>query len=490
MTNPEEDSRITRVLTALHQAQPDELRQAGRLIPGSGEILTKLADALESDEPAAGVKQVMDDLGDPEALRAKLQPVLDAASRDFRQAAARMEAMERSVSRLEASQATLAEGIKAIHRECTDDPELASVVEEALEVARDRRAVELLSQALTEVCYTNELIRDALSSPGTTRTAASLRARVQSMEGLVERAQQAATDLGERLLPLLRKASRVSAARGHGMAPSLATLEARIGEQLRVGGDSTIEDRWRRALDVGLQQKDLAISKQAARRVQRGAIAREDWRLMALVSHRLAELAGEQRDLGLFVSSRMEQALALIRDGAQAEGARALAEQTLRDAESAGTPQILAQARRMAAEVLEAVEEEEEARRLLRRLLREGKGKAVQVHTAARAALQLGRLEQRAGRLHAARKNIQTAYEVARAEEDLSLFEAAVPALVDVLLARGEPEEAAHYTREAGAIYAQAGQAPAYAEAMGQRFGEARIHRWLEDASPSGPSGQ
>jgi tetratricopeptide (TPR) repeat protein len=154
-----------------------------------------------------------------------------------------------------------------------------------------------------------------------------------------------------------------------------------------------------------------------------------------------------------------------------------MAEDMLARVESA-PPAVRARVLLMAGQLYEQLGDEPRARTLFRRILRAGKGDTTFRAELGRAALHLGRLEQRAGQPAQGRQDLRLAYEIAAALGDVRLYLEAVPALVEALADAGKDPDIATVVREAAGRFVALGQGDAFRAELEQRWGAERVARW------------
>lgn len=508
MTTAPPDPRIVAILQALDALPPDALEAAARLTPGdAGRVLGALVLAMRAPDRAAQVRAIVEkDLGSVEALarlfggtaaKAGTAPAGSGPAGSGPAASGPVGAAVRGqLARLDAELAhaqdlaaaigqvrgTLAETLEPALAAVADDPELSALAGTAFAELRDDQAVKLAA----DVAANARTLRDQLAAAAAVRPGpaaaqqldlAALPALVARLEADATRAQSLAAGLQSRVVPALQQLAELARARGHASAADLTAAEAALTARLAGPTDPTARTLWRRALDIALASGNLRVAWSAGKHVQVEALDIGDAKLATVVAHRVADLARAQGDVARELVARMEEALLLVRLPGYVDQGRSMAEDMLARVESA-PPAVRARVLLMAGQLYEQLGDEPRARTLFRRILRAGKGDTTFRAELGRAALHLGRLEQRAGQPAQGRQDLRLAYEIAAALGDVRLYLEAVPALVEALADAGKDPDIATVVREAAGRFVALGQGDAFRAELEQRWGAERVARW------------
>lgn len=466
------------VQAALAHVDPVALRRAAAGLPAYRDALLTLADAIETGDPAAA-RPTLEALAARGPLDAELRTALgdmewevDRVRRDLGRLGGQADAIERR-------RAALTEALAELRDRAADEPALAAALDRARERLDDAgdgaiRAFDAVRRAVRG--FADDL--GALIAHPSGPAAARITAHDAALDDAARAAEAAAGALPVAVLDAIADGAAVAAEHAHPLAMTLAELEARLAEAILAPGDPGRDRRWRRLLDRALAAGDLTAARRAGRRVQAAAIAADDHRTVALVAHAVAELARVKGETGVEVIARLEQALALARFERHAADARRIAADAVVGAEALADPAVLARARLMQAQLLAHLGDDADARAGLRRLMRAAREAPGDPAVLGRAAVLLGELERGHQPAQAAR-DLRLAFDLAREHRDAALLDAAVPPLLDVLIAHDREDAAIEVFREARALYAAAGLDGRYVEAIEARFGEERVAGWL-----------
>lgn len=421
---------------SLAQVDPEDLRRAAASMQGPlAELMARLAEAAEAEDPGAEAASVLSDaMGTSE----KLPPGIEVAEAGIRgallDAQLKLQALGAAAASISGKRQELLEGLESLRRLAEGEPEVSALLERAIQLGSGGVDDDQLQALILEL---GRLVEDigqgAAAARGEGAPVADLGPRVSALREQISQAE-GALQLDE-VAQLLEDAAALSRERGLPYALELTQQAAATRERAAGLADPRARQEWRRALDLALERGAVDTAWVAGKRVQAEGLAAEDWRLVALVAHRVADLAGEADPRGLL--ARMEEALALTRLPQHHDTARGMLQRTLQLGQ--GT-EAEARLLLMAGQAWERLGDATEARRCLRRALERGQSGPPAV--IGRAALHLGRLEAEGGQPHQAGKALELAWRVAGTQGDWPLFAAAVPAWVEHLRGRGEVERA------------------------------------------------
>lgn len=372
MPEPEQSWIGDDEVAALREAvSPEVLRKAARSAPGAwGDLLHDLADALEADEPASAVAQVVSTAWgstptDPEAARDAvdrlmkgLLPLADQAERSARDAAAHRSTLaEHQVQLREAAEAESTRG----------EPHLA----EALETLGDPTLLERLGGVLTDADGAVQAVAGILrrSAGGRPASAEELRAVTAQLKGLRARAE--AADPTERLLQALQLVRKRLAEDDDPRAADLALLEAALRQSSTDRIDpSTALPLFEEALAIAERHGVLRVAQDAARALQADALRRDDFARVAELARRVTAIADAEGEYRPRVLARLEEAMAVARAGDPTRGFD-LADQTEDLAAAFHIPELVGRARLAKGQILEQLGEPRRAIRAYEPIVRD-----------------------------------------------------------------------------------------------------------------------
>lgn len=477
---------------ALTGVDPAALRRAAADAPRHREALAALADAVEAGDIDA-IGAVSEQLAGKGLLDATLRSTLGELGWSFDRLRRELAGLDARSRALMTQQRRLLDLLDDLDARAAGTPALVAALASARAALEDLGPHEAFAAAHDAARHLVDDLGAVVQHPAGP-AAAALPRHGARLEAALRMARDAAQTLPTTLLDAIADAAAIAARLDHPLATPLVEIEAQLAEALLGAADPGVDRRWRRALDRALAAGDLSLARRAARRVQAAALTRDDHRLVAVVAHRLAELAQCTGAPEVEVIARLEQALALARVERFADDARRIAADAVVGAEALAARggadagdgvsrggALLARARLMYGQLLDHLGDGAEARRVLRRLMREARDGDPTV--LARAALVLGRLEQAHGQPAQAAKNLGYAFDVARERRDAALLDAATPALIEAALARGDEAAALDAFSAARPLYAAVDRDGAFVEAIEARVGEAQVAAWLR---PSG----
>lgn len=447
------DPRVATLLSALDGVPPASLEAASAHLPGElGALLRAVAAALRSQDPEAALQDALSGLPvDPARAGAQLQS-LDLGLR------AAMDALRGQLDGAVAQTDALASSAEALNQELERlqpgeaDPEIAAILARATALARDQGALRAVREATSQgqalTAEIEALLGQARRDPAFAQARLpALEARVRALEASLQATEAARPPLSE-LEAVVRDLRAVGEQRGQPVA-ELAVVQAGLVEARLGPRAAETTAAWVSALQAALAARDLLAARVAGQRVQAAAIERQDLPQVAVVAHRIADLAEAQGDLRAAVIARLEEASCLARMPEYQADARRLTEQAVGRARASGDPALVARAELTAGQLSESLGDLAEARRIYRRFLEDRKSDTRHPAEVGRAALHLGRLEARRGAARAARDALGLAYEIARVSGDGLLYAPAVAALLEQLSAADARDAAFALLREA-----------------------------------------
>lgn len=453
----------------LDAVDPDALRLAAERAPTHAAALTALADIIEQGAPIA---TLWDQIGAPDQVIDQLEPAMAQARaqlgrvrhqlqmtrRRLRQGTQHRQQMRQALAKMTADVAqapALLTRLKAVGALLADDAPWTA-------------AEATLDAAVPLIDALQASLRDPI--PGATQ------GKWADHHAALQRAQAQLAALPARLREaraVLAEAANLAEKMQHPASARLRVLDAQVAEALDA---QAADEAWRVALDRALTQTELPLIQLAGRRVQLRALARGDTRTVALVAHRTAQVAQRLGATGVEIIARLQQAQAAAHEARHHESARRIANDAVIGARHLGDPVVLARARLMCAQLLEATGDGLNARIMLRRLMRDSKTTPIPQALLGRAALVLGKSEHGHGHLGRARQDLTLALEIAQQTDDRGLYARALPALL-ALLCEVSPDAVLDAYRAAKAYLADTPEGDALDAALLERFGQTD---WLD----------
>lgn len=294
----------------------------------------------------------------------------------------------------------------------------------------------------------------------------------------LERAQAQLAEVPARLeeaRTILAETAIIAQKMQHPLSARLWVLNAQMTEALR---PAEADAAWQSALDRAVAQTDLPLIRLAGRRVQDSALKRGDTRMVTLVSHRTAQVAAQLGATDVEIIARLEQAQAAAQEDRLHDSARRMAADAVVGAEHLGDPALLARAQLMYGQLLEYIGDGVQARILLRKLMQRSKSNPIPAAILGRAALVLGNSEARHGHISRAHQDITLALQIAEEDDDIGLYDRALPALLGLLM-HSEPETARDVYRNAKAYLKGTPRGDVLDAALEERFGADALARWV-----------
>lgn len=431
MTDPR---RAALAEAAAHLNRDELLRAAEHSPPALQSMLREAAEALGAADPSAALAGLVG-AWTRAGMPRELGRGVSAARGALLAHRLRLEGLKRQGARLSQTRAQLLDALRGAVAEARGDDVLLARVEEALALTESLPTDEELAALL-------DRMGDVVVRIGESIDAAAAGATPPDLSAMVEGLEQQLAELLSRADPapavsLLQDLAELAYERGAPFAgaATFAAAEAVTGLQGKAHPDA--RRLWRRSLDLALKSGDVERAWTAGKHVQAEALADGDWSRVAVVAHRVADLTPAEDPRHAL--ARMEECLALARLPKFIEDARQIALGVLRDAEGA-PPSQQARLWLMAGQLSEQLAEPAEARIRLRHTMTLAKDGPADV--LGRAALHLGRLEEAADHKHQARQALELAWRVAGTTGDWGLFNAAAPAWIEHLRARGEVDAA------------------------------------------------
>ena len=467
--------RIPQLLEALSTIEPAALRKLGEYLPDHRSLTEALIEVTTRSgaDQAQLMEAIWRDVDPPELLDG-LRPVLDDASTSLKTLRARLETTSARLIEGKQLRARIEETLVKFSTVAADEPPLRALLTEAEARLTDPDLWRAAEQVQSSASALVNVLQKGLAGSAPRFDSGVLAAHFARLQ-TAEVALKAAPGRFNEVLLLLVQARDIAEETHHPLRASLALVVARLSEGLTPSHEQA--QVWRITLDRALSASHLPIAQIAGRRVQANALAQGDHRVAGLVSHRIAELARETGALEVEVIARLEQALAAAREPKFAERARALADDAMIGAQAVGGP-VLARAQLMYGQLLEHLADGEGARDVLRRLMRQAKKAPDEVgqEILGRAAFTLGTSEARVGHWARARQNLELALELATTRQDYRLYDAALPALLELLDAVDQPAAIKLFT-DAEALFG--GQAARLRTRLAGHFGAATVGRWI-----------
>ncbi len=440
----EQRARFKLAREALAGVGPEGLRQAAAVAPKpAADVLRAVADALESPDPDAALQAAMGEAG---AAQAAVQDGLAALERFAQGLVGRTQdelgKLRTTAEGMEAERQRLAREAAGLEGDAVGG-EVGDVLKRAAALVRDDKAfapvLAVLGEAEGLAGLAERVVAQARRDPKAAEAATgqlaarvkALEARLGEVEATLPRWQEA-----DRLVAELQA---IAAGQGRSEAAELAFLRAGWAEASRGLRDPGVQAGWRDAFDACVRFGLLPLARVAGQRVQAVAMDKGDLKSVAVVAHRVADLAVAAGDARTEVLARLEEALVLTRLAGHAEDAKKLARDAVERAAAADGP---TQARALLSygQVLAATGDAAGAREAWRRLMRTHGADRACVDEIGRAALELGRSQVAAGQDRQAAQNLQLAYDIAKARRDGMLYGPALAHLTE--LARLEGDEA------------------------------------------------
>ncbi len=461
--------RIDAALSALQGLSPEALRQAAQATPAPlNTVLSRLAGAMESSDPAASLQEALADLSvDSADLLDRLGVVEAAAGQRLAGLEQVFSALSGPLSQVEQAQERLRSGLEDMLEE-GGDAALIALLRRALGLVEDQEPVRAVTEALQQgqalSSQLRALLRQARQDPAQAAALAqSIEEQVAALEETVERAEAAGSALPAviNLLSALRQ--QVA---GQPAEVEIALAEAQLAEGAGQESDRRLQDRWRTALDLALRHQQLAPAQRAAQRLHLVALTRNDLPAAATASAEVATLAASVQDLRAEVLSRLEEALFLARMRDRRRDALARLKQALHRSAS-GDIALQARARLTAGQALMAMKMPAEARRAWRDLLQSPDAETDYPAEAGWAALYLARLEAARGRPDDARMRLEQARRLGRSLGLWSLYSQAVVQLLEDCRSTNDAALAAQIITEARALAPRLGGPQAVAALEG-----------------------
>ena len=431
MTDPR---RAALAEAAAHLNRDELLRAAEHSPPARRAMLQRAADALGAADPGAALAGLLNDWT-ASGMPRDLGRGVAAARGALLAHRVRLEGLRNQGARISQTRAQLLDALRGAVGEAKGDDVLLARIEEALALTESLPTDDELSALLDNMAGVIARLGEALD-------AASAGTPPPDLTAMVEGLEQQLADLLTRADPapavnLLQDLAELAFERGAPFAgaATFAAAEAVTGLQGKAHPDA--RRLWRRSLDLALKGGDVERAWAAGKPVQAEALADGDWSRVAVVAHRVADLT-PTNDPRRFIA-RMEECLALARLPKFTDDARQIALGVLREA-GPTPPSQQARLWLMAGQLLEQLADPVEARAHLRHALTLAKDGPADV--LGRAALHLGRLEEAAGHKHQAHQALELAWRVAGTTGDWGLFNAAAPAWIEHLRARGDVDTA------------------------------------------------
>jgi tetratricopeptide (TPR) repeat protein len=442
------DKRQAALDRAARELDPQTLRDAANRLGGPvGRLMGELADAAAAPLPGAALADVLSQLDpakgpeqvlDTSVVEGQLAVVTDRLGR-LRSAGASMAA----------THAALMTGLTALTEESGWDPEVEALLADAMDQANavDVDGVEVVLADLAGLAADLQAAFEGVNR-GETDGFADLQSRAGDLD---EALRVAAPDLAA-IEDVLSRAAELARQRDNAAALPLVQLSTQFAEELHGPDDERVQLRWRVLLDMGLAAEDRGLAWTAGKKVQAQAVDARDWKLVAVVAHKVADLfdIGEPQES----MARMEEALALVQLPAYREPGLQLVQTVLANAQGTAAERRVVL---MAGQAYEQAGDEAMARRLFNTCLQLNKTEG-DPSIVGRAALHLGRLQVDAGLKAQGRDALRLAYNISRGRGDWMLFIGAAPALHAHLVGCKKLEEAAQLRQEALAMGASAGR--------------------------------
>lgn len=431
------EARRAQLASAAAQIDVDTLREAASRSPGAlGETLRGVADALVSSDPGAALEQIFEQHPTLRSdLSREMRRGVEAARGAMLAHKLKLGTLRAQSERLAAHRERLLTSLREALELVEADPELRALAQEAVHLGEHLPSDDELRATFVELDTAITLLNASLTAVRGDAPPPLVAPLVEGLETrLAELVDKA--DPGPAVELLVRLAS-LTITRKSPSSPAVCAVAASSVATLQGPTHPSAQRLWRQALDAAVQQRDGARAWAAGKHVQAEGVLREDWALVALVAHQVADLHPEESERAQL--ARLEEALALARISKHREMAGRIASHVLIGAQRA-TRVHQARLWLMAAQVSELLGEDIEAIHRLRAALEHSKGGPADVM--GRAALHLGRLEAAAGHKHQARQALELAWRVAGTTGDYSLFSAAAPAWIEHLRAAGETDAA------------------------------------------------
>jgi hypothetical protein len=337
-----------------------------------------------------------------------------------------------------------------------NDPALATLVDDALEVLGDDGPFAVLKSAFAAVRGVQDglaqLARGKLSPSDLAQRVGELRAKRDAIA-----AAAAGPELA-RIPSLVLMARSYAAARGD--KPAMARLA--LADAAMHANEQGSDERWRDALELAIDARDLGVARHAAARIELAAAAAGRLDIIAETASQIGALAADLGDADAEISALGDQALASAQLGGQEARARELVGRAhalaADDAVRAGRVSLLE------GQVLERLGDASGARRALRHVMDAARDTDGLGHELGWAALHLGRLEGAGGQPFRASQDLELAQQIGQAAGDATLYALAVGARIDLAPDRSAAE----------AVLGQAGGVPESVRAELRRRLDAR----------------
>jgi tetratricopeptide (TPR) repeat protein len=449
------EERARQILAALGGASAADLRAAATGLPEeAGDLLMQVAWAVEQADPALALATV---LGEPDAAseadqrsaRADVRQVADNLARLL---GPRLARLHRGVAELEAG----ADALDAVRPDLTvpEDvpPDVAAVLQRALDAAGDAAPIKAVRAALAETrnigLVIGDLFEGARRDPDKLATSLpALEARIRALQRAQSDAQAAAARLPD-VAALAAALRAIAEARGELVAVAqLSLVEAGLAERTRGLGDPVAVARWDAVFEAAVRAELVPLARAAAQRLQVVAVDGEDFARVAVLAHRTGDLARAQSDAAAEAWARMEESLALARLPEHHDMARTIADDAVTLAAGTGSAQLHARARLSRGQVLEQLGDFPAARSAFRRVLEDARTDTSFGREVAFAALHLGRLELD-HQPHSGVKTLDFARELARRGGEWLIYGPAVVALLEHLAAAEDRDRVGGLLRE------------------------------------------
>ncbi len=444
MSSAETDRRIATILSALRGLSPAELQAAAQAAPPplSGHLV-RLAAALAAPDPEAALAGLLDALAAaPKGLGEQLGSAEEGLQGQLSGLKTLLETLGAPLDNL-----TLPDALP----DDLDDPDLAAILTEALQLSGGTDLAEMMREAIAEGSALSDDLAAAISQARrdpeqAARTSAAIQDRIQRLTDTLTTLETSAEVLPS-AMSMLDRLRRLAAARQHPVAAEIAVAEAALWDAAGDQPPRILQARWRAALDLALRHQALPIAQQAAQRLQLRALSRRQPLPAATAAADIATLARAVGDRRAEVLALLEEALILAgvherRDDALMRLRGALAR-------AAGHPALSARVRLSAGQTLEKLGEHGEARRAWRELLKQPDCETAFPAEYGRARLYIGRQEARTGRMEDARANLTAARNTGRNTDDWLLYAPALIALLKDRVAADDITGAGVLIREA-----------------------------------------